>query len=223
MVASISHYRLAWHPVEKRGEVLFVAGGTLPVRIPVSCADEFNAMALMLKEPNVVWDGRALWSNSGGKTFGEPPQLDLLDLHAINPNAKKIIDICEDEWPANKGDCSGFVKDVAAKFGVNITGQANDIVDQIRSAGWTTLDGGKAAKNAADEGKFVIGGLRGDEQEAPSVHGHVVVVVSGPLAKDLYPTAYWGTLGSTGERAKTINWAWKAADRDKVFFGAVSI
>jgi hypothetical protein len=70
---------------------------------------------------------------------------------------------------------------------------------------------------------LVIGGLRGDEQQVPSQHGHAVVVVSGPLAKDAYPTAYWGTLGGAGERAKTTNWAWKSVDRDKVIFGCRTI
>lgn len=142
---------------------------------------------------------------------------------ANNQTAKRIIDVCEDEWTANKNDCSGFVKDVAQELGVTLTGLANDIVDQIRAAAWEQLADGKAAKEAADGGKFVIAGLRGDEQQAPSEHGHVVVVVSGPAAKDKYPTAYWGTLGGTGERGKTINWAWKAADRDNVRYAAKDI
>ena len=217
MAPTVSRYRLAWDPVARRGEVAFLAGGSTPIRIPVGSADEFNALALMLKEPVVVWDGRVLWSDSSSaRTLGEGGEAGLLDLLEIKPDAKKIIDVCEDEWPANKGDCSGFVKDVAAALGVSLSGQANDIVDQIAGPGWTKLNDGKAAKQAADEGKFVIGGLKGSDQQTPSAHGHVVVVVSGPLAKDQYPTAYWGTLGGTGERAKTTNWAWKAIDRDSV-------
>lgn len=217
MAAPVSRYRFGWDPVARRGEVAFLAGGLTPVRIPVGSADEFNALALMLKEPGVVWDGRVLWSDSGSvRTLGEGGEAGPLDLLEINPDAKKIIDVCEDEWPANKSDCSGFVKDVAAALGVSLSGQANDIVDQIAGPGWTKLNDGKAAKQAADEGKFVIGGLKGSDQQTPSAHGHIVVVVSGPLAKDQYPTAYWGTLGGTGERAKTINWAWKAIDRDSV-------
>jgi len=143
---------------------------------------------------------------------------------ASHPKAKRIIDACEDEWPANKSDCSGFVRDVAAILGVSLTGQANEIVDQVLSAaGWTPLDDGKRAKEAADDGLFVVGGLKGEAQQAPSEHGHVVVVVSGPLSKEKYPTAYWGTLGGVGEKAKTINWAWKAVDRDNVIFSSRTI
>ena len=219
MAAPVSRYRLAWDPLARRGEVAFLAGGATPVRIPAGNADEFNALALMLKEPGVAWDGRILLADSGNeRPLSGASQIDLLDLLEINQDAKKVIDVCEDEWPANKGDCSGFVKDVAASLGVSLSGQANDIVDQIAGPGWTKLTDGKAAKQAADEGKFVVGGLKGSDQQTPSAHGHVVVVVAGPLAKDQYPTAYWGTLGSTGERAKTVNWAWKALDRDRVTY-----
>ena len=224
MAAPVSRYRLAWDPLARRGEAAFLAGGATPVRIPVGSADEFNALALMLKEPGVAWDGRILFADSGNeKLLSGASQIDLLDLLEINQDAKKVIDVCEDEWPANKGDCSGFVKDVAASLGVSLSGQANDIVDQIAGPGWTKLTDGKAAKQAADEGKFVVGGLKGSDQQTPSAHGHVVVVVAGPLAKDQYPTAYWGTLGGVGERSKTINWAWKAVDRDNVQFGTITI
>lgn len=222
MPAPVSRYRLAWDPIARRGQVTFIAGSSsTPVRIPAPSAEEFNALALVLKEPNVVWDGRALWSDSAtNKLMGEA-EADVELFSAFHPGAKRIIDACEDEWPANKSDCSGFVRDVAAILGVSLTGQANEIVDQVVSAaGWTQLDDGKRAKEAADDGLFVVGGLKGEAQQAPSVHGHVVVVVSGPLAKDKYPTAYWGALGGVGEKAKTINWAWKAVDRDKVVFSS---
>lgn len=109
MAAPVSRYRLAWDPLARRGEVAFLAGGLTPVRIPVGSADEFNALALMLKEPGAVWDGRALWSDSGSvRTLDDGGQAGLLELLEINPDAKKIIDACEDEWPANKGDCSDY-------------------------------------------------------------------------------------------------------------------
>lgn len=224
MAAPVSRYRLAWDPLARRGEVAFLVGGATPVRIPVGSAEEFNALALMLKEPAVAWDGRILLAYSGSeRPLSGASQIDPLDLLEINRDTKKVIDVCEDEWPANKDDCSGFVKDVAASLGVSLSGQANDIVDQIAGPGWTKLTDGKAAKQAADEGKFVVGGLKGSDQQTPSTHGHVVVVVAGPLAKDQYPTAYWGTLGGVGERSKTINWAWKAVDRDNVQFGTITI
>jgi hypothetical protein len=65
-----------------------------------------------------------------------------------------------------------------------------------------------------------MAGLRGSEQAHPDAHGHVVVIVDGPLAHDAYPSAYWGKLGGTGAKDKTINWAWTAEDRDRVFYAA---
>jgi hypothetical protein len=71
----------------------------------------------------------------------------------------------------------------------------------------------------------VIAGLKGADQAKPDPHGHVVVVVSGPLdpSHGKYPTAYWGRLGSVGAKAQTINWAWRAGDRDRVGYFANSL
>ncbi|PIK73843.1 hypothetical protein CS379_06055 [Methylobacterium frigidaeris] len=112
------------------------------------------------------------------------------------------------------------MRDVAADLGITLEGNADAIVDRIAGAGWQALADGRAAKVAADQGLFVVGGLKGSDQQEPSAHGHVVVVVAGPLARGLYPTAYWGRLGGVGERAKTVNWAWRAADRDRVVYAA---
>jgi hypothetical protein len=143
----------------------------------------------------------------------------LLRLAAATP--QQIIDACEDNWDADKSDCSKFVRDVAATFGATLTGQANAIVDQITSQPeWQQLSGGAAAKDAADDGQLVVAGLRGSEQGTPEEHGHVVIVVSGPLANGKYPSAYWGRLGGVGEKDKTINYAWRAGDRDAVHYAS---
>jgi hypothetical protein len=135
--------------------------------------------------------------------------------------ADKIETACIAEFPAHSGDCSGFVKAVGASVGVTITGQANEIVDALQAGGdWVKLAGGPAAQAAAKAGKLVVGGLRGGEQAQPDDHGHVVVVVDGPLNRNLYPTAYWGKLNGVGAQKTTINWAWTEQDRDKVTYAA---
>jgi len=127
---------------------------------------------------------------------------------------------CEAQFAAHSGDCSGFVSAVAATFGIEVQGPANAIVDTIRnSSSWSVLAGGPAAASAAAT-HIVVAGLRGDEQSEPSNHGHVVVVVTGPLARGLYPSAYWGQLGGTGAEFETINWAWTEHDRDRVTYAA---
>jgi hypothetical protein len=116
-----------------------------------------------------------------------------------------------------ENDCSGFVKDVAADLGISLKGQANEIVDTIQKKPWTVLKSGAEAKQKAVLGKFVIGGLK----DTP--HGHVVVVVDGPLAHGKYPTAYWGSLHGIGKKHTTVNWSWNKNDRDKVTYCCVDI
>jgi hypothetical protein len=130
---------------------------------------------------------------------------------------QKIIDRCEAQFDAHSHDCSGFLKAVASDLGIELTGMADDIVDEIQAVPWTVLADGVAAKAQADLGFFVVGGLK----DTP--HGHVVVVAQRPLAHGKYPTGYWGRLGATGMKNTTINWAWNAADRDKVTYAYVAL
>ena len=106
-------------------------------------------------------------------------------------------------------------------MGITLTGMANDIVDQIQASPWTLLADGIAAKAQADAGSFVIGGLKDNP------HGHVVVVVQGPIdpIHDKYPTAYWGSIRGAqfAARDKTVNWAWDASDRDSVIYAWVPL
>ena len=131
----------------------------------------------------------------------------------------RVRDACEACFEAHKSDCSGFVRAVGSTLGVPIAGLANDIVAALRSGGeWRPLPDGVAAAASAKAGKLVVGGLPGSEQSAPSSHGHVVVVVAGPLAHDRYPSAYWGRLGGVGAKFETVNFAWTQQDRGRVSY-----
>ena len=125
---------------------------------------------------------------------------------------KKVISLCEKHWGKNQKNCSGFVKDIASEIGVNVTGQANDIIDQLAGSGWIKCKDGIEARQKAIEGNFVVGGLKA------TPHGHVVVVVRGPLSHGKYPTAYWGSSGGVGKKNTTINWSWNKTDRDLVTY-----
>jgi hypothetical protein len=101
-------------------------------------------------------------------------------------------------------------------------------MDKLRvGSDWTALGvgSGAAAKAQADAGLLVVGGLKGSEQVQPDSHGHVVVVVAGPLdtAHGQYPAAYWGRLGSVGEKNQSVNFAWRAGDRDQVGYFAKAV
>jgi hypothetical protein len=92
----------------------------------------------------------------------------------------KILRACEKHWDAHKDDCSGFVKAVAAELGIALTGQANDIYEQIQRSPWSVIARGKrggehaatAGIAAGYGGKFVVGASRNS-----SGHGHVAVIV----------------------------------------------
>jgi hypothetical protein len=136
--------------------------------------------------------------------------------------AQDIIAACEAEWDAHKSDCSGFAKAVGLRFGITLNGLADDIVGEIATTPWAPLKDGVAAAASAGAGQFVLAALKGAHQVVPDTHGHVVVVVQGALSHGLYPTAYWGQLGGVGCKNQTLNWAWRAGDRDKVVYAAIT-
>jgi len=132
-------------------------------------------------------------------------------------DSKKIVSLCEQYWDANRKNCSGYVKAIASDLGIILTGQANNIVEQIQKAPWRVLKSGIEAKVQATNGMFVVAGLKADK------HGHVVVVVPGALAHGKYPTAYWGSLGGVPKKNTTLNWSWNKTDRDKVIYACRSV
>jgi len=143
--------------------------------------------------------------------------------------AADVTNACTGLWNANQADCSAFVRAVADAVGVQIAGDADDIVGLITSsADWTKCADGIAASDAASGAKLVIGGLTAHEVGNGATHGHVVVVVkpTGPLARGKYPYAYWGSLASgkvrtDGGLGTTVNYAFNAAVRDAVHYASI--
>jgi hypothetical protein len=138
--------------------------------------------------------------------------------------ADKIKDSCERLLPANAADCSGFAKAVCSEFGVTLSGQANDIVDQLTTAnGWTELGNdaaaGKKAADSAARNLLVVGARK------ETGNGHVVVVVQGQPHLGKYPHAYWGKLNDPDNAGydKTVNWAWNSAARDSVTYASRAV
>ncbi|MBC7987852.1 MAG: hypothetical protein H7X93_14465 [Sphingomonadaceae bacterium] len=114
-------------------------------------------------------------------------------------NARKVIETCKAQWPATKGSCNGFVTAVASELGVTLSGTANQILDHITGQGseWKALSDGVAAKAAAEKGSLVIAGLRSGDFTPADDHGHVVIVVAGPMNPGGWaPAAYWGSINS---------------------------
>jgi|GEM_PF-575932 len=142
----------------------------------------------------------------------------------MNPNAALIIQTCQSDWDAHKDDCSGFAKAVATALGVTITGLADDIYGEIQGPDWTPIPDGPSAKEKADDGWFVLAALTGAQHVPPQSHGHVAVVVSGPLdpTHNQYPTGYWGQLGGVGMEDTPLNYAWNNASIGSVIYAGMS-
>jgi hypothetical protein len=141
-----------------------------------------------------------------------------------------VINFCEQEYPGNNDDCNKFLKAVSGDLSITLF-QPNDnadaIVQRLRDATatgtWTKLIDGPDGKAKADAGRFVIAGLKGADHNPPRAHGHVAVVVSGPLAFGKYPTGYWGSLDGTPGQKQTLNYAWNTRDRDNVEYYATTL
>lgn len=134
-------------------------------------------------------------------------------------SARDIIALCQRHIAQYPNDCAGFVRAVAEACGVILLGNANSIVSFLNTG--ISLQTGVAARQAASAGQLVIAGL-----SAPG-HGHVVVVVDGPLNRGKYPYAFWGQYHGLSVSGKTmnvgftrghgtLNYAFSPADRDKV-------
>jgi hypothetical protein len=138
-----------------------------------------------------------------------------------SPTAAAVIAACEREWPHQLHDCSGFVRAVARDMGVLLTGQADNIVDFIDTH-WRDPGSEGFASEWADAGFLVIAGLRGDEQQVPNAHGHVVIIVPG-TSNTGHALGYWGRFHGTGMKQASISLAWRAADLENVIFRATPI
>lgn len=138
-------------------------------------------------------------------------------------SARDIIALCQKHIVAFNDDCSGFVKAVASDCGVLLAGDANQIVDLI-DVDWDYLSDGADAREAALKGLFVLAGAQAKN------HGHVVVVVAGPMSHGhKYPYCFWGSYRSLdvlGEAVNVgfsrghgcLNYAFGPNSRDKVIY-----
>ena len=140
-------------------------------------------------------------------------------------SARDIIAVCQAQITRYPNDCAGFVRAVAQACGVPLTGSANLIVNSL-GAGRRISDG-LHAKQAAANGDLVIAGV------SATGHGHVVIVVEGPLNRGKYPYCFWGqyhglkygkteyNIGFTRGHG-TLNYAFGESTRDSVMYAAFS-
>lgn len=141
---------------------------------------------------------------------------------------KCVVDACEASWDEefiagvkNKNNCSGFVKSVAKRLGVQLpAAQADGIVDSIDKT-WLRIGGGTEAANKAAAGHLVLAGLRSADHSKSVTQGHVAVVISGALYRGKYPTCWGGSTGTAQSRGdKSVGEIWNKIDRDNVRYYA---
>ena len=139
-----------------------------------------------------------------------------------------IVKACQECWElktsaglANKGNCSGFLKGVAEKLGVNITQSANadGLIDFMKNQKWTEISSGSDAAAKASAGMFVVAGLKSSEHKPARTHGHVAVVVSGTMYRGKYPKCWCGSIGGAqSQGTKSTGEIWNNKDRDSVVY-----
>ena len=147
------------------------------------------------------------------------------DVGGAEKSAKrgKVIAACTRHWQENKGDCSAFVKAVAHDLGLDVTGQANDIYDQIAKSPWIRIGIGESAATVAGvtagEGNLVIAATKFQP------NGHVAIVVDYSNAFESYKpverekaVAFWGSLRSVGQEYTRITRSWAAANLKDVLY-----
>jgi len=138
-------------------------------------------------------------------------------------SSRDVIAVCQRRIGLHPNDCAAFVRGVASDCGVILAGDANRIVSLLVTG--KRLANGLAARQAAADGALVVAGARA------TGHGHVVVVVDGPVARGRYPYAFWGqyhglTVGTITANVGftrghgALNYAFGAAQRDAVTYAA---
>ena len=136
-----------------------------------------------------------------------------------------VLQACDDVWDkewvagkANRNNCSGFVKAVAAAVCVSLPASENadGIIDHVAKS-WKKLGSGDAALAAVAAGSFVIAGLRSDDHKPGRTEGHVAIVVAGSLYRGKYPKVWGGSTGAAQSRGdKSTGEVWNTKDRDSV-------
>ena len=142
--------------------------------------------------------------------MSEPPPMPIAEVPVLSTGQKRIVDACEKHWSAHKGNCSGFVKAVAAEIGIFLPDKKADPIIEYLSewtrASWWKIGSPKDAGTLAEEGYFVLACLT--STDSGRANGHVAVVTSGYKSSHRGdPRGYWGTLDAVGRKNQTMNWS----------------
>lgn len=144
---------------------------------------------------------------------------------SADPAVLPIVAACGAVWQADaqncRANCSGYVKQVAARVGVYLPDlQADGIIDYLSLAeGWQKLgNDAKQASHMAGQGAFVVAGLKA------AGNGHVAVVVPGWSAQG-FPLGYWGSMRGAqyAGAGKSLTLSWTKPDLERVAYFAAAM
>lgn len=153
---------------------------------------------------------------------------------SFDPTADGVVAACE-HFLASEHDrmaCNFFVQDVCGVFGIAdpVADQANDIAERIGGGAFEQLSGAAAAaERAAQDGWIVVAAAA-----TPGGHGHVAIIIPGPLMhfpSGDWPKGYWGALSGKWSGHDTpagfgpdfINQGFNGQQRSVIKFGALPI
>lgn len=126
-----------------------------------------------------------------------------------NAKAKDILGTCDSVFESNKDDCNKFTKASSTPyFGEIFSGMnADAIIDSLRQngSGWTETKSISECVEAAQQGKFVIAGMKSTELNES--HGHLAVVVACPTQDSgnpavKVPIGYAGSISNPAARIR---------------------
>jgi hypothetical protein len=132
----------------------------------------------------------------------------------------KLLAACQDNYAANQKNCSGFLRAVARTLGKQLFGVTADEQTDFVRGHWMPVTVAEAVKWAG-RGSLVVACQKGPEHVPPQHHGHVAIVVPGPLYHGTYPMCWCGSLGSGTHYSngnQSVGQVWGTASRDLVTY-----
>jgi len=142
-----------------------------------------------------------------------------------HPIAEKIVRSCKLVWnndSALQGNCSGFLRSVALKLGVNLEGNANTLCKKFESktdSSWMTATSHRHAVQMAQRGYLVVA-----TKEEEDRSGHVMIVMPDTTV-DGYPKVCGGgsARGRSDGTTKSARDCWGAiaVNQLKYYFRAI--
>jgi len=153
-------------------------------------------------------------------------------------NSRAIRVSCTANFQKYQSDCSGFLKAVVSDLNdalkldppIKLSGQANDICDQLKNAPWIPISGNSMSAHTAMQVAGTMAATSGNlvvaSRKQPG-NGHVAIVLDQINFKghpDIGPAglgkaaASWGQLGGVGKQYREISQSFSSSKLKEVYY-----